>query len=1043
MKIANTSVNRPIMMSVIILVFVLFGGLAYFNLTLNSMPDVQIPFVTVSCVYPGAGPKEIETQITKKIEDAVSTIAKIKTLDSYSLEGVAIIIMQFEIGKDVDIANQEVKDKIDAIISELPKDAEKPIIQKVDLQAFPVVDVVLSGDADPRDLYKVADRTLRDRFSQIDGVAKVNIVGGQEREIQVRLDNKTVFENAISLPQLVGILQANNIDIPGGYFKLEGQEYTVRLQGQYSNPETIKNLNIPTAGGLRKLEQLGFVYDAGKDVRERAVYFDNKTKTRKDNVIRLGIVKSTEGNVVNVANAVKEALPEIEKTLPKGMKLEMVKDESLFIKSSVDDALSNIYLGVILTGLVLLLFLHNIRTTLIVALAMPTSIISTFWLMDLSGFSINTMTLMGISISVGVLVTNSVVVIENIFRYKELGYNNKDSASQGTDEIVVAVLAGTLTNIVVFVPLAQMSSMIGLFFREFALTVTYATLFSLLVSFTVTPMLSALILPQKIKMGRISMFIENNWAKIERLYAATLSWVLGGKIRAFSVVAGSFLLMIASFIVMGPKIGFENFPIVDDGNIRISVELPEGFNLDESAKVLAQIERRVTQHKEVVQTLTSLGLVGDLDKGTNLAAMDVKLIDANMRDKHIQEWMSQFIQELADIPNAKIKVDFANTTGGPGSPVEFYLLGNDVDKLEEIKNKLVPRLQTINGLVNFDNTSRSGKPEITVFPYRDKIAEAGLTVTDVAMTLRASMEGLISSQYRELGEEYDIKVNLTDDSYNTPEKVGNITVASPTGTYRLAQLADIKFTTGYTKILHRDKYKAIKFTGAPAAGVPLGNVTSEIEKRIAEIKMPPGYMIKWGGDAEMMQETGADMARAFLLAVILTYLLLAALLESIIQPFIIMTTLPLSFIGIVWALFFSGATMNTISMLAVVMIIGIVVNNAILLLDYSNQLIREEGLSRKDALIKASPVKLKPQIMASLAIILGMLPMALGMGDFGKEIRTPLGVVSAGGLLASTFLTIYIIPAADFLNGKLMDGIKRIFKGKPTTNQDIIPKDSL
>ncbi len=1025
MKIAQISVNRPIMMSMLIVVFVLFGGLSFYNLTLNQMPDVELPYVTISTVYPGAGPKEIETQITKKLEDAVSTISKIKEMNSYSLEGVSIIIVQFDLGKDVDIANQETKDKVDAILSKLPDDSERPIIQKVDLQAFPVVDVILSGHDDPRELYKVADKLLRDRFSQVDGVANVQIIGGQEREIQVKLDNRTIFENSISLPTLVQILKAQNIDIPGGHFNLQGQEYTVRLQGQFHSPESIKEINVPTAGGMKKLSQLGEVYDAGKEVRERAIYFSNSSKIRKDNIVKLGVIKASDGNVVDVADGIAKAIPDIQKQLPKGMKLELVQDQSLFIRSSVSDAMSNIYMGVFLTALILLFFLHDLRSTFIVAIAMPISIVSTFFLMDLSGFSLNTMTLMGLSVSVGVLVANSVVVIENIFRHKEeFKQSNKEAASKGTDEVVVAVLASTLTNLVVFLPIAQMSSMVGLFFREFALTVTYATIFSLLVSFTVTPMLASLLLPKTIKLGKISIFIEKQWAKVESFYKRTLTWMLKRKTTASVVALSALVLLVFSFVFFGSRIGFENFPAVDNGSIRISVELPDGYNLDETTKVMAEVERRITQVPNVVQTLTSVGTQGELDKGTNLATMDVKLTDANQRDRHMLEYGDDFVKILADIPNVKLKVEIGKGFGEPGAPIEFYLLGTDVLKLEDMKKQIINEVSTVPGLVNFDNTSRPGKPEITVFPRRDKIEEAGLTVTDVAMALRASMEGLISTRFRDEGEEYDVKVNLTDQSYNTPEKVGNITVSSPRGAFRLAQLADIKFTTGFTKILHRDKLTTIKFTGSPAAGIPLGTVSDEITKRMDKIDMPPGYSYSWGGDAEMMAETSKDMIRVFLLAMILTYMLLAALLEDLIQPLIIMSTLPLSFIGVLGILFITGATMNTISMMAIVMLIGIVVNNAILILDYSNQLVKG-GMSHREALIEAAPTKLRPQLMSALAIMLGMLPMALGIGDFGKEVRMPLGIVSIGGLLVSTVLTIYIIPVADYLNNAIGDSFAR------------------
>lgn len=1033
MKIADIAVKRPIMMSMFILVFIIFGALSYYSLTLNQMPDVKIPYITISTVYPGAGPKEIETQISKKIEDAVSTISKIKNINSYSLEAVSIIVIEFEIGKDVDIANQEVKDKVDAIVNTLPDDIEKPIIQKVDLQALPVLDVVLSGGNDPRALYEVADKTLKDRFSQIEGVASVQLTGGQEREIQVKLDNRAVFENSLSLPQLMGILQAHNVDIPGGHFKLEGQEYTVRMNGLFSSPDAISELDIPTAFGPKKIRQIGLVEDAGKEVRERAVYFNCSEKLRKDNIVRMGIVKATDGNAVKVSQGIYKILPEIQKSLPSGMKLEIVRDDSDFIKGQVNDTLGNIWQGILLTGLVLLLFLHDIRSTIVVAVSMPISIVATFWMMDMSGFSLNVMSLMGLSVSIGTLVANSVVVIENIFRYKDMGLSNSESAIKGTNEVVVAVVASTMTNVVVFLPIAQMQSMVGMFFREFALTVTYATLFSMIMSFTLTPMLSSLILPKQIKLGKFSREFESIFTWFSSVYSKILHFVLSKKRFAFLTIIGAFVTLILVVMLLMPRIGFENFPAVDQGVIQVKVELPEGYDLDETGKVLQEIERRLAENKVVIQTITNLGKTGDIDKATNLALMDVKILDANQRDKPINFYVNEFIKQLADIPNAKIKVSSGGGVGDGQDPITFYLMGQNLEKLEEIKQEIVKKVQDVPGLVNFDQSSRTGKPEITIFPYRDKLAEAGLTAMDLAMSLRASLEGLVAAQYREAGQEYDIKVTMFDNSYNSPEKVKSLTIPSPSGVYRLSQLADVKFTTGFTKILHKDKFVTIQFTGAPAADIPLGNVTNEITKRIETIQMPDGYKIQWGGDAEMMEETMVEMMKAFFLAIILTYMLLAAILESMVQPAIIMMTLPLALIGVVASMFVTGSTMNTMSMMAIVMLIGIVVNNAILMLDYSNQLVHEKGMTHKEALLLAGPTKLKPIIMSTLAIILGMMPMALGIGDFGKEFRTPLGIVSIGGLLVSTLLTLFVIPAGDYLNNKLAHGIRKrwnLIRGK-------------
>lgn len=1018
MFLAKVSINRPVLTTVGILIFLIFGLIAYFRLNLNLQPDVEIPYITVQTIYPGAGPKEIETLITKRIEDAVSTISQIERIESYSLDGVSIIIIEFQLGKDVNVANQETKDKVDEIINFLPTEAKKPIVQKVDIRLFPVVDVVLSGNLSPRQLYEIADKTLKDRFSQIEGVAKVQITGGQEREIRVVLDNRIVYENIISLPQLTQILSAANMDIPGGYFQIGNQEYTVRLVGQFQDVNEIREMEIPTAFGPKKIRQIADVIDSGKDIRQRATFFNVKEDFRNENVVRLGIIKSSEGNVVKVAEAVRSTLPEIQSILPEGTKLEVVNDFSEFTKSSFDDTMSNIYLGVLFTAIVLFLFLHDWRSTLVVAMSMPTSIISTFLLLQAFGLTLNMMTLMGLSVSVGVLVANSVVVLENIFRYKKMGMTIKQAAFKGTSEVGVAVLASTLTNIVVFLPIANMSSMVGLWLKELALAAVFATIFSLLMSFTLTPLLSSIILSKEHATGKLASWFNRFEIRQTELYKKLLAVVLRSKKNSLLTFVGAIVLFIFVMIIFGPKLGFEFIPQMDDGKINITVELPSGYNLDETARTVRQIEERVKKHQEVKHILTNLGKLSDLDVGTNMASIDIQLSDAKQRDLKLLDMISILTADLADIPNAKIKVDVGSRMGGEEAPIQFFLLGQDLDELEKLKDIAIEKFKDVPGLINFDNSSRAGKPEITVYPKREKLTEVGLTITDLAFTLRAGIEGIQSAKYREVGNEYDITVTLDDESVNTPEKAGNITVATKQGSFRLAQLADIRFTTGFTKILHRDKFTSIMFTGAAALGVPLGNVTGEIEKRFEEFNLPSGYYFRWGGNVKMMNDMIQDMIFAFFLAVLLTYMLLSAILESFWQPIIIMTTVVLGLLGVILALFITNTAFSITSLMSIIMLIGIVVNNAILILDYTNQLRREQGYMPKDALLEACPIKLKPQLMTSIAIILGMLPLALGIGDAGREMRMPLGIVAIGGLIASTILTLFVIPAIYYLTSK-------------------------
>jgi HAE1 family hydrophobic/amphiphilic exporter-1 len=630
--------------------------------------------------------------------------------------------------------------------------------------------------------------------------------------------------------------------------------------------------------------------------------------------------------------------------------------------------------------------------------------------MQVSGFTLNIMTLMGLSTAVGILVTNSVVVLENIFRFKQMGQNRWDAADRGTSEIAVAVIASTMTNIVVFLPIASMTSLAGQFFREFALTVTFATVFSLLVSFTLTPMMASLILPENQKEKRvISRALDNMFKAWEKGYAKILQMLLVRKWRSALIVLSAVVLFFASFPIAG-RVGFEFLPTLDEGNISIEVELPEGYRLEETAELIYSIEERIKTYPEVKHMVSTLGKLSDVNTGTNTAMIRIKLVDAVERERSSNDMANLIIQDVSDIPNAKIRVTALSSAGGGGSAIEFYLMGQDVDILERYKEDVIARIRDVEGLINLNTSSRAGKPEITLIPDRKKVSDAGLTISDLAFALRSAIEGVISSQYREAGEEYDIRVVLTDESVDTPEEVGNIIVAAHSGTYRLSQFADIRFTEGYSSIQHKDKYKTIEFTGGATPGYPVGNVIAGIRGRLIDLELPPGYKIDWGGSAEMIQETTSDMLRTFLIAFVLVYMLLAAILESLSQPLVILGTVPMALIGVFLALFLTGKTMNTVSMMAIIMLLGIVVNNAILMLDYTNML-RRQGKDMRTALIEACPTKFKPIVMATVAIILGMLPLALGIGASGVEIRQPMGIVAIGGLIVSSVLTLIVIPS--------------------------------
>ena len=1013
MFLSDISIKRPIMMSMFLIVFVLFGTIAYFTMSLDLTPKMDVPIITIQTIYTGAGPQEIETQITKKIEDEISSISKIDQITSYSMEAISIIVVQFEMDKDIDIGNQEIKDKIDKIINELPEDAELPTSEKLDINAWPVVELILTGDLGSRELWEIADKQLKDRFSQIEGVARTDISGGQQREIQAIIDDRAIFENRLDFNTISQIIAANNLNLPSGNFQKQTQEYTIRMNGDYLNLKQLGQTEIPTINGLKRLSDLGRIADSAEEVRQRTTFFNNIQKFGNDDVVLISIVKNSEGNTVEIANSVLEEIPEIEASLPQGCKLELVTDKSAFIKSTVKDTLVTIILGIILTALILLIFLHDFRATVIVALAMPMSIISAFIFMDISGFTQNVMTLMGLSTAVGILVSNSVVVIENIFKHKRAGSDSVTAAGVGTSEVVVAVLAATATNIAVFLPVANMSSIIGQLFKEFALTVTFATLFSLIISFTLTPMMASFMLKNhsgsKKKSESIGTAIESILLKIENGYRGFLSRLLNSKKNSIIVVGLSIGILVFTFAFSG-KLGFEFMPLLDEGDIAIEAELPVGYNLEQTAEALSTIEDRLKQNPNVKHIMTTLGKISDINQGVNMALMNVKLIAADKRSISTEETANEFIRELSDIPNVILRIRAIASMGGSRSaPITFYLQGQDSDRLELYKTEIVSSISEIPGLTNLNTSSRAGKPEINVTPLRDKISDAGMNVVNIAMQIRGAISGLVVTQYRDKGEEYDIRVKAEDDAFDTPEKLAKLPVSSGNKVYTLGQLTDIEFSDGYNKIMRFNKFKSIEFGATSAPGYAMGDIVTQIEQHLAAIDFDPGYQITWGGQAKLLGETVTDMIFTLILAVVLTYMLLAAILENLIQPILVLGTFPLALIGVIWGLIVSGLALNVISMMAIIMLLGIVVNNAILILDYVNAL-RKKGMSTTESLIEACPAKLRPIFMSSIAIILGMMPMALGLGDAGREVRQPMGVVSIGGLVVSTILSLVVIP---------------------------------
>ncbi|MBN2415465.1 efflux RND transporter permease subunit [bacterium] len=1010
MFLSDISIKRPIMMSMMLIVFVLFGALAYLGMNLELTPPFDLPMITVQTLYGGAGSEELELQVSQKIEDAVASIAGIDYVQSYSMENVSLVMVAFDLDKDVYRALEEVKDKIDGLVNDLPAGADPPLVQRWDPLVMPVIDLVLTGPLPVTGLYDLADRTLSPVLSQIPGVADVKISGGRKREIRIEFDGRVVLQRMISLSMVGQILAAQNLNMPGGTFQRSGQDFSVSMKGEFSDVETIRDLDIPTAHGLKKLGDIATVMDSGEDVRERIIYYDRQSDMRDAGALLLSLMKTSDGNPVNIYRKMGSHLKDIETMLPEGCALHVVNEHASFIQSSVRDTTVNILLGILLTSAVLFFFLHDYRSTIIVALSMPLSIISTFLFLQLAGFTLNIMSLMGLSTAVGILVANSVVVLENIFRHKRFGLGRQESAAIGTGEAAVAVIASTLTNLVVFLPLGTMSSIAGRLFSQFSLTVVFATLFSLLTAFTLTPMLASRILPDHDdKTHPAGRKLEQMFTSWEHAYRRILTRLLLDKKRGAGVILISLLLLALSIVVAG-RLGFEFIPEMDEGFIGVKVELPAGTGLEVTEQTLLRMEEKIRHYPDVTHYWIEMGNLGEADIGVNLAYLKIKLVDTAARSRGTRELTGILREDFSNIPNIRISAAPLTSLASGRSDVEFYLRGPDSGTLHRIATDMSAAMRRVPGLINLNVSAEPGKPQVTITPRRPVLSHTGLSVYDVALAMRSSIEGLVTTSYRDRGDEYDIRVTLNDESVDSPDNIGAIPVSGRAGVYRLDQLADITFTEADNKIIHYNRLPSILFQCDAGEGHPTSDLMTEITAIVDRFNLPHGYGIQMSGMSKEMETTSRAIVRAFIIAIALTYMLLAAILESVTQPLIILATVPLALIGVFVGLAVTGLTMNIISMLAMVMLIGIVVNSAILLLDYTNQLVRKRGMNVQDALITACPTRLKPILMSTIAIILGMLPMAAGLGKSGSELRQPMGVVSIGGLIVSALLALVVIP---------------------------------
>lgn len=1010
MFLSNASIRRPIAMSCLIIALTLLGLNASRKMGQEMLPKLDMPFITIVTIYPGASPEQIETDIAKRIEDQVVTIDGLKHVSSSCMENICFTQLEFNLDVNVDIVATDVREKLDLIRADFPIDVEDPKIMKFDINAMPVITIALTGDASLDELYDYADNTLRDRITVISGVANVDLIGGAKREVHIMLDRKELAAKGLSSMNVVKAIQQGIGTVPSGHIKDHGTEYTVKFDAEYKNVKEIANLEINNEEGQRcYIRDVGHVEMTTEELRQKA-------NINGQACIAIKIIKKAEANAVRVVNHVKDAMRKLERELPGGMKLVWVTDDGRFIEASVQSAWINVVQGIILTALVLFFFLYNFRSTLIIAVTMPLTIIIGMFFMQFLDYTLNTSTLIAMGLSIGILVTNSIVVMEAIVKRIDKTGNVKDSASLGASEVAVAVLASVSTNAVVLFPIAMMGSVVGLFLKPLALTMVIMTVVSLFISFTLTPMLCSLLLKPKQDnstslLGKMERGWNNIFNRILNGYRKVLSFNEKNRLIAVFVLIAVIILFCHS-LFLAKKVGFSFFTDPDRGQILVKLEYPTRYNLNKTEERAHQVENKLKDLPELKHMLTTIGkvegLVGQASEGVYLAQVLLIFSERDERKLTIHDIQSDVRSRLADYPECIVTVNMAKIIGGQASDIEMEIAGEDLNIIDQLALKSKEFVDHAEGFTDSDTTVRIGKPELRVYPQRAVLADLGIPATGLGLVLRANLEGIKAGTFKKGARNYDIIVELVEED-GKKQIQEFLLPGTPGHPLLLTNLGEVEERLIPIQITRKDKRRISKLLVNIKSGKPLGTAVEEIGFALDEKGgLPPGYEYFFAGVTERMKEAQSEFKEAGMIAIILIILTLAGILESFRQPWLILVTIPLALMGVFWALAITGKSLSMFVIMGIVMMIGIVVNNAILIIDQLNIHIKE-GIPRHKAMISAATERFRPIVMITIAAILGMMPLATGQG-IGAEMRNGVGIASIGGIVISGLLTLVILP---------------------------------
>ncbi|MEB1806949.1 MAG: efflux RND transporter permease subunit [Bacillaceae bacterium] len=1031
MKLIKESVKRPVGVIIVALVMIMLGGVSLSGLKVDLMPDLDLPIAAVATSYSGAAPQEVENLVTRPLEGALSATEGLSTMQSISTQNQSLIILMYDFNTDLDAVMLDLRDRIDMVRTTLPDGAGTPSAMRFDPNQFPIMQMGISADMDLTRLTNIAEDTIIPRMERIIGVATVNLTGAQEREIIVEPDLTLMQNYGLTISQLSQIIGGENISAPAGEIKRGGQEMPLRMIGEFRSISEIENINLPLrTGETIKLKDVAEVKDTFKDMSSFAYVNGEPT-------LSLDISKQGDANTVDVADAVNREMERLQRELPQGVTLTMIMDSSIFIKDSIKSVTMNMILGGAMAVLVLLLFLRSFRSTLIIGLSIPIAVISAFTLLYFAGETVNIITLGGLALGIGLLVDSSIVILENIYKYRERGYSRKEAAIKGASEVSSAVIASTMTSLVVFVPILFTQGIAAELFLPLALTVGFTLIASLAVALTIVPMLSGLLLPEmKVEedprgLGKVSVKIGEFLEGINNKYRRILKWSINHR---KTITFGTLFLLVASLGTV-KFVGLELMPAFDQGEISASFEMPSGTSLQETQAVVSELEEFLldTGVTEVVYTSIGGGGMMGAGGGSNSGNFYIRLVPASERNVTTNQVIQDFAEFSETLPDIEVNVFSFESDGMGGNPIEVEVRGEDFDTLKVIADDISELINEIPGTANVTHSMGETRPEMQIHVDRDVAIQYGFTYAEVMDTVRSSVSGQVASLMRTEGQEINITVILPEEYRENYTQLQNLPLVTPAGdTVLLSTIADFVQADGPNVINRQNQTRGVAVTG-DIMERDLGSVIADVEAELNQYIFPEGYDYQIGGDYEMMMEAFFDLALALTLAIFLVYAVMAFQFEKVLYPFIVMFSLPATFIGIMAGFLITGRPLSAPAFIGVIMLAGIVVNNAIVLVDYINKL-RDRGMTRDEAILEAGPTRLRPILMTMLTTVLAMVPLAIGIGE-GAELQAPMATVIVFGLTFSTVITLVLVPVIYIYTDNFTNWWKGIFTRRKEKNE--------